>query len=393
MNWRAMFILAVSSCISATALADGFYMGEKASAINFQGISTSSVLTEVVDTGTATTTTVTTVNLGNDSDLAKNLDIIVGNDFNDFFAIEGSVSGSLLEGKYILIDTTVTPNERTTFEGLEFESLNLYGVFKTPTNPYFRGRLGFARNKFEFEGITTPQNETSASYGIGIGYKFKSGIRLELDATVLNQAYDSVDTVQTSTVVGSTTVTDTLAVTTSYDDLVAIQFGLSVPFESDEIGGFIDQSKFYYGVNLNAGDLDNARVLVASTNGLGLKLGREFGKYLGAEFHLGVSADSTNDVISDPEINYSAVFARFNLPLETVSLYALLGRSEVHANIVGGLNNSEKDFAKGFGVDLITDETLSLHIESITYGDDQFATQFKVLSVGFTRRFDLPSLR
>ena len=69
------------------------------------------------------------------------------------------------------------------------------------------------------------------------------------------------------------------------------------------------------------------------------------------------------------------------------------GRSEVDISVAGGTNATEKDFAQGFGIDLIADDTISLHIESVSYGDDSTAPELKVLSIGFTKRFDFPSLR
>lgn len=387
MNWRAMGILAASGCISSSAWADGFYMSEKASAVNFNDVSSNIVVTVVDSANPANNSTTTTV-LAADSSAATNLDLIVGYEFNDFFAIEAGVSGSLSEGKFSLA-AAAAPTLAVEFEGLEFDSLQAYAVFKTPTNPYFKAKAGYSKNEFEHDGLTAVVEEDSTSYGLGVGYKFKSGIRLELEATVLSEAFATTTT--TTQTIG--TITATGVGTVSYDDLIAVQLGISVPFESDEVGGFVDQSKFYYGINLNSADLDNNGAAVIDTNGIGFKVGREFGKFMSAEFHYGVTADSTDNVIDDPEINYSAIFARFNLPFENVNLYALIGRSEVDVSIAGGLNATEKDFAQGIGLDLIANDTLSLHVESVTYGDDQFAPELKMLSVGFTKRFDFPSIR
>lgn len=152
-------------------------------------------------------------------------------------------------------------------------------------------------------------------------------------------------------------------------------------------------SKFYYGLSLTANEFEAAGV---DMNGLGLKLGREFTQFFSVEIHSGIAADSTNNILGDPELTYSAAFARLNLPFERVSLYVLGGAATMDFDIPGFddiVDAGEIDRAAGFGMDLLANENTALTIEVVYYGNEDNLDEIEFLHFGYTHRFEFPGLR
>lgn len=152
---------------------------------------------------------------------------------------------------------------------------------------------------------------------------------------------------------------------------------------------YADDSKFYYGLGLAGADFELASGNEISTHGLHFKLGREFGRFLSIETHLGLSADSTDNLLGDAELMYGGAFARLNLPFEKVNLYVLGGASTVKYSF-SGLEDTESEAASGFGVDLFGNERTALTIEFLRYGTDN---TLDIISVGYMYRFEFPGLR
>lgn len=150
-----------------------------------------------------------------------------------------------------------------------------------------------------------------------------------------------------------------------------------------------DDSRFYYGLSIASIEAD---VLGIDNNGLGLKFGREFGKYLAIEVHAGTGAESADTVLGDPELTYSAAFARLNLPFERVNLYAMAGAASINIDFPG-FDDSEVDRAVGFGIDLLANPNNALTIEILHYGTQDEQDLIDVVNFGFTHRFDFPGLR
>lgn len=148
-------------------------------------------------------------------------------------------------------------------------------------------------------------------------------------------------------------------------------------------------SKFYYGLNFNSGELELEDGFALDTNGFGLKWGREFGRWLSVELHGGVSANDTSNLIRDPEISFGGAFVRFNLPFERVNVYVLGGASKVSVD-AGTVATSFEEAAGGVGLDLFAGEDSALTLEVMRYGQD---SSLDTLSIGFMHRFDFPRLR
>lgn len=148
-------------------------------------------------------------------------------------------------------------------------------------------------------------------------------------------------------------------------------------------------SKFYYGLAITSTEFD---ALGLDENGLQLKFGHEFGKFLALEAHLGGSSESTDNLVGDPELTYSAVFLRLNLPFERVNLYVLGGAATLNLDIPG-FDDSEFDRAVGVGIDLLASPDNALTIEVMKYGTQDEQDLIDVVNLGFTHRFDFPGLR
>jgi hypothetical protein len=148
-------------------------------------------------------------------------------------------------------------------------------------------------------------------------------------------------------------------------------------------------SKFYYGLGWAGADFELASGQEITSHGPHFKLGRELGRFLSIETHLGLSADDTNNLLGDPEIMYGAAFVRLNLPFEKINLYVMGGASTVKYNF-SGLEDTESEAAGGFGLDLFANERTALTIEFMRYGVDN---TLDITSIGFMHRFEFPGLR
>ncbi|HEX7027558.1 MAG TPA: outer membrane beta-barrel protein [Gammaproteobacteria bacterium] len=148
-------------------------------------------------------------------------------------------------------------------------------------------------------------------------------------------------------------------------------------------------SKFYYGLSLTSTDFELAGV---ESNGIGFKLGREFGKYIMIEAHIGNSSESSDNLLGDPDLTYSGAFLRLNLPFERMNIYVVGGAASINANLTG-FDDSEVDRAVGFGFDLLASENSALTIEVIDYGTEDELELIETVQLGFTHRFDFPGLR
>lgn len=148
-------------------------------------------------------------------------------------------------------------------------------------------------------------------------------------------------------------------------------------------------SKFYYGLSITSTEFDLAGL---ESNGVGLKFGREFGKYIMIEAHAGTSSDSTDTVLGDPDTTYASAFLRLNLPFERVNLYVLGGAASINADLLG-FDESEVDRAAGFGLDLLANENTGFTLEVMNYGIEDDIDLIKIVNFGFTHRFDFPGLR
>lgn len=150
-----------------------------------------------------------------------------------------------------------------------------------------------------------------------------------------------------------------------------------------------DDSKFYYGLSITSIKAD---ALGIDSNGLGLKFGREFGKFLSIEAQAGSSSDSVSDILGDPNLTYASAFVRLNLPFERVNLYALGGAATLNADIFG-FDDSQVDRVIGVGMDLLANPNNALTIEIMRYGTQDEQDLFEIVNFGFTHRFDFPGLR
>lgn len=148
-------------------------------------------------------------------------------------------------------------------------------------------------------------------------------------------------------------------------------------------------SKFYYGLSIASVEFD---LVGLDNNGLGLKLGREFGKFLAIEVHAGTGAEGTENVLGDPELTYSAAFGRLNLPFERVNLYALGGAASINFDFTG-FDDTEVDRAVGVGLDLLANPNTAFTIEIMNYGTEDDLDLIEIVNFGFTHRFDFPGLR
>lgn len=148
-------------------------------------------------------------------------------------------------------------------------------------------------------------------------------------------------------------------------------------------------SKFYYGLSITSAEAD---IVGLEDNGLGLKLGREFGKFMAIEIHAGTVADSTDNILGDPELTYAAAFARLNLPFERVNLYALGGAASINFDFPG-FDDTEVDRAVGVGLDLLANPNTAFTIEIMNYGTEDDLDLIEIVNFGFTHRFDFPGLR
>ena len=152
-------------------------------------------------------------------------------------------------------------------------------------------------------------------------------------------------------------------------------------------GPALADSKYYWGANAASSDFETTNVEFDATS-IGFKFGREFGKYISVEAHLGFGSQDSSD-ISDPDIAYGGAFARFNLPFEKVTLYAMAGATkiDIDTNTVMGDDN---EAGGGVGIEIYGSENTALTIELMRYGDDNTIDNF---SLGFIHRFDFPKLR
>lgn len=149
------------------------------------------------------------------------------------------------------------------------------------------------------------------------------------------------------------------------------------------------ESKFYYGLSITSAEAD---VVGMENNGLGLKFGREFGKFMAIEAHAGTVADSSENLLGDPQLTYSGAFFRLNLPFERVNLYVLGGAASMSFD-VAGFDDDELDRAVGVGIDLLASENSALTIELMNYGTEDDMDIIEIANFGFTHRFDFPELR
>lgn len=336
MKKQAVGLLVLGCCLSGPVIAEGFTFIGRASSITFDE-----------DDG---------FNPGTNAEAG------FGYDFSEYFGLEAVYSASVSAGTIEAVPPVIPEDLEN-----EFTASGLYAVFRTPGRFYLKAKAGSADIEQEIEG-TLVGDDSSSAVGVGFGYKFEGGTRLELEGVRLNE--------------------------NEVNDVYAYSLGLNVPFwspdGSSEIYRGLEDSKFYWGIGYGSGDLETEGGFGLDTHGLGLKFGREFGQYISFEAHMGSGADSSENILRDPEVSYGAAFLRMNLPFERVNLYAVGGLSRVSIDGGGAGNGSDEERAVGVGIDLFGSEVTALTIEKIRYGSD---TTFDVLSVGITRRFDWPGLR
>jgi len=125
-----------------------------------------------------------------------------------------------------------------------------------------------------------------------------------------------------------------------------------------------------------------------TTNNLNFKLGYEYGRFWGAEVHLGKDYSRDQSVGADG-VQYGAAMLRGNLPFDRVNVYGLLGLASVSAD-VANIDGSYTNGAAGVGIELYGSRNTAVAFEFVQYGfDDRYSTA----SLGVIHHFDWPHFR
>lgn len=86
--------------------------------------------------------------------------------------------------------TTLFPGE-TTLPGVEWDmtTLALYGVYRSPGQVYFKLKAGAVHERLNLNasGLNLQGQESGATAGLGLGYRFDKQGRLELEYTVVEE--------------------------------------------------------------------------------------------------------------------------------------------------------------------------------------------------------------
>ncbi len=75
---------------------------------------------------------------------------------------------------------------------LDFDTHALYAAIRYGETFYFKAKLGFIREeaKFKFGGVSVSDNDTGASTGIGVGYRFGKNFFVEAEYTIIESDVD-----------------------------------------------------------------------------------------------------------------------------------------------------------------------------------------------------------
>lgn len=124
----------------------------------------------------------------------------------------------------------------------------------------------------------------------------------------------------------------------------------------------------------------------SSATDFGLRLGYEFGKFLGVEARAGLDSGGVG---GNSDVDYAGVFGRFNLPYEKTNIYLLLGASEVRVDGESVDDDEYDPVAGGIGIELYGSERTAITLEYMSYSDESYSG----ISLGIKHHFNMPSFR
>ncbi len=149
----------------------------------------------------------------------------------------------------------------------------------------------------------------------------------------------------------------------------------------------------YFGVAVTKTTLSAQGLPDFKPLGATAKFGAGLHRHFAVEAHAGLTEDESKAVEGTPvsaEINYFvSLFARGNLPLDRVTLYALLGVTFAEAEFrAPGLSTKEEenDLSYGLGIELYGNKTTALHVEAVRYLDQDNA-EMESFNAGFVHHF------
>ena len=137
----------------------------------------------------------------------------------------------------------------------------------------------------------------------------------------------------------------------------------------------------YYGLGFSDGNLDvpgdGQRSLGTASATVGVRLL----PFLGVEVEAGVASDDTDSILSEPLVNYQALMARVGWRWDRLGVYALAGQARL--DVDQDLNPVEAGNVVGAGLNFFGNETTSLNLHVLRFGDDDFTTA----TIGFQHYF------
>ncbi len=119
-------------------------------------------------------------------DDATNGGVLVGYSFGDF-AIEAEYTTTLSEGDVTILGV---PGE------WDINTFAVYGVYRSSGNIYFKGKVGFLNEDVSINvnafgtPISAAGSDSSASLGVGVGWRIPDSNSLELEYTIVEEDID-----------------------------------------------------------------------------------------------------------------------------------------------------------------------------------------------------------
>ena len=125
-----------------------------------------------------------------------------------------------------------------------------------------------------------------------------------------------------------------------------------------------------------------------TTNNFNAKMGYRYGRFWGAEVHLGQDYSRDRSVGSDG-VQYAAALLRGNLPFDRINVYGLLGLASVNAD-VANIDGSYTNGAAGIGIELYGSRDTAIAFELVQYGFDD---RYNTASIGLVHHFNWPRFK
>lgn len=146
----------------------------------------------------------------------------------------------------------------------------------------------------------------------------------------------------------------------------------------------------YFGIAFSDAQLETQAGAEFDGGSLNTTLGYSLNRWLDVELRAGADFFSEQDDFNQLEVGYVASFMKLKLPYERINVYGLVGLGLVSADYGAAFNDTFSDGAFGFGVELYGSERTALNIEYSQIGTDD---KYKMMGIGFTRRFNWPRFR